>query len=283
MPTGAAIGIGTLGSAAVGASAAKSAAKTQSKAARDAADLQLQMFGQTREDLAPYRDFGSGALPALDRLLGLSSAPPIADFEGYINSTGNRDVLDNYNRLLADPTQKAGLESLGVKDAAGYGKLHYDTFGKTEGRELRQIDPISAELEKMPGYKFLRDQGIKSIGHSLGSRGQTGAQAKGIARFVTGLADTTYSDQVNRLMAAAGIGSGAAAQTGNFGTQTGSNVGQALIGAGTASASGQVGAANAISGGIGNATNMYIANRLLSGGGGGGGGFGSAVSGIWGA
>lgn len=263
MPVGAGIAaVGTIGGAALSSSAAKKAAKTQAQSAQAASDVQLKMFGQTREDLAPYRDYGASATPALSKLLGLSGDS--FDYKGYINDPANKDVLANYNNIMSTPQGAAQLKSMGINTAEQYGKLHYDTFGKTENRAIGS--GVQAQLESLPGYQFARDQGIKSITNAIGSRGLTGAQAKGIARFVTGLADSTYGEQVSRLTGAAALGENAAAQTGNLATQTGSNVGQALIGAGQATAAGQVGSANAISGGISGLSNIYLANKLLGGG-----------------
>jgi len=265
MPVGATISAaGSVASAGIGALGAKSAAKTQAKSAQQAADVQMQMFGQTREDLAPYRDYGASALSPLAKLLGFGGTQTGYDTGAYL--ANNQDVAQAYQTLASTPEGRATLAANGITSADEYAAKHYETYGKPEGRAITAMtggDEISKFLETLPGYKFARDQGIKSIQSSVGSRGQTGAQAKGIARFVTGLADSTYGDQVNRLMAAAGLGQNAAATTGQLSGQTANTVGQSLIGAGTASAAGTVGATNAISGAIGNVTNYLAANKFL--------------------
>lgn len=272
MPTGAAIGAGSVIGGGISALGAKSAAKIQAKSAQQAADVQMKMFGQTREDLAPYRDYGASALSPLAKLLGFGGSQTGYDTSGYLAS--NPDVMQAYQGLAATEEGRASLAANGINSAEDYAAKHYETYGKPEGRAITAMtggDEISKFLETLPGYKFARDQGIQSIQSSVGSRGQTGAQAKGIARFVTGLADSTYGDQVNRLMAAAGLGQNAAATTGQLSGQTANTVGQSLIGAGTASAAGTVGATNAISGAIGNVTNYLAANKFLGMYGGGGG------------
>lgn len=264
MPTGAAIGAGNVIGGGISALGARSAAKIQAKSAQQAADVQMKMFGQTREDLAPYRDYGASALSPLAKLLGFGGSQTGYDTSGYLAS--NPDVMQAYQGLAATEEGRATLAANGITSADEYAAKHYETYGKPEGRAITAMtggDEISKFLETLPGYKFARDQGIKSIQSSVGSRGQTGAQAKGIARFVTGLADSTYGDQVNRLMAAAGLGQNAAATTGQLSGQTANTVGQSLIGAGTASAAGTVGATNAISGAIGNVTNYLAANKFL--------------------
>jgi len=264
MPTGAAIGAGNVIGGGISALGARSAAKIQAKSAQQAADVQMKMFGQTREDLAPYRDYGASALSPLAKLLGFGGTQTGYDTGAYL--ANNQDVAQAYQTLASTPEGRATLAANGITSADEYAAKHYETYGKPEGRAITAMtggDEISKFLETLPGYKFARDQGIKSIQSSVGSRGQTGAQAKGIARFVTGLADSTYGDQVNRLMAAAGLGQNAAATTGQLSGQTANTVGQSLIGAGTASAAGTVGATNAISGAIGNVTNYLAANKFL--------------------
>lgn len=343
MPVGATISAAsTLAGSAIQSSAAKSAAKTQANAANQASQTQLDMFNTIRGDLGQYRDLGSAALPAYQRLLGLSapagsaaSAPKI-DTDAYfaqnpdalanfraLQASGRTDavatdpqafVADHWEKdgsrrtlpmtqaqsagtgsaagtgagtfdwdtyLLTNPDvqrawnvataeQKAELASkYGVTNAQQFAALHYKNNGQQEGRGVESMTDTEAALRSLPGYQFARDQGIASAQRSLGSKGLTGAQLKGVSRFVTGLADQTYGEQVNRLGAAVSAGQNAANQTGAYGTQTASQIGQNQIGAGTAAASGQVGAANTIAGGLGNAGNLYLTSKLLGGGGGG--------------
>jgi hypothetical protein len=59
-----------IGSTAVGLYSANKAAKTQSQAAGQAADISQQQYEQTREDQAPYREAGYNALANLQRTAG---------------------------------------------------------------------------------------------------------------------------------------------------------------------------------------------------------------------
>jgi hypothetical protein len=75
--------IGVGGSAAIQAygahkasKAAKEAAATQSASADQALALQKQMYDQTRQDLAPYRETGNTALSSLSSFLGLPANTP---------------------------------------------------------------------------------------------------------------------------------------------------------------------------------------------------------------
>lgn len=276
MPTGAAIAASTIGSAAIGASAAKSAAKTQADAANQATALQEKIYNQTTGNLQPFTTYGTGALPALNKLLGLdaSGAPvaaPVAPVVGDPNIDAwlkaNPDVVTYYN-------QTPGAQAEGsVQDfAKTIAQQQSDIRGAVPTYTARDVagwtpPPTAQEqaLQQLPGYQFARDQGIQSVNRTLGSTGQTGAQAKGIARFVTGLADQTYNTQVKNLSDAAGLGENAAAGAGNIGATTGANIAGTTVGAGAASAAGTVGAANSINGAIGSGLNAYLTNNILNG------------------
>lgn len=169
-------------SAIVGAVSSQDAANAQKKAAQQASQTEMQMYQQTRSDLAPYRDFGTSTLPQLQGLL-----------------TGN-------------PTTQ------------------------------------QAQLQSLPGYQFTLNQGLQSVQNSAAARGlgNSGAALQGAANYATGLADSTYGNQVNRLLSAAGLGQSAAAQTGGFGAQAAGQVGQNTMTAGNAQAQADLGIASAL-------------------------------------
>lgn len=136
---------------------------------------------------------------------------------------------------------------------------------------------IQAYLESLPGYQFVKQQGIKSIGNKLSATGHGGIDSvygKGLARFVTGLADQTYGEQLARMFQVAGVGQSAANQTGAFGNSAASGaggnlvtgaqaVGNGIVGAANASAAGTVGTANAITGGLNTAAGGLLTNQVL--------------------
>lgn len=336
MPVGAAIGAAGIGSAVIGSSAAKSAAKTQSQAAMQAgqaqleasnraADLQLQMFNTIRGDLSPYRQIGSSALPGISALLGLPTAsgatgagtPQTMISPGAFTAGGlagaapaaaspyaqyvqnNQDLNDFW---AANQGKPGAFNAWGLPDNATidqFGQAHWASNGQGESRSYTPMTAqqamtgsqpagaaaqpalsntgISDYLSNLPGYQFAKDQGVQAVTSSLNARGLgglSGSLGKGIARFVTGLADQTYGEQLDRLMKTAGIGQNAAAQTGTAGTQAASGAagslvggsqayGQGLIGAANASAGGTVGAANAIGAGLNSAANGYLTSRVL--------------------
>ncbi len=54
------------------------------------------------------------------------------------------------------------------------------------------------DLESTPGYQFTLDQGLKGVQNSYAARGlgTSGAAEKGAARYATGLAQSTYNQQL---------------------------------------------------------------------------------------
>lgn len=130
-------------------------------------------------------------------------------------------------------------------------------------------DPSSAlaTLQKMPGYQFTMDQGLKATQNVMTARGlgQSGAALKGAATFATGLAQNNYQGYVNNLQNLANSGSNAAAGLGTIGANTAATQGNNLIGAGNA----QAAAANAQAIPAVNAANasvqqLYLLNGLLN-------------------
>ena len=76
MPVGAIVATvgGGIASSVIGSKAAKKAAKAQTAASRDASDVTLKMYEQTRSDLAPYAGTGGHALSSIADMYGLPNA-----------------------------------------------------------------------------------------------------------------------------------------------------------------------------------------------------------------
>lgn len=193
--------------------AAKDAAKTQAGAAGQATDRALAQYQQTRDDLAPYRAYGTEAGGQLSNRLTQLSAP---------------------------------------------------------------FNPTQADLEATPGYQFTLSQGLQGVQNSAAARGLgiSGAALKGAAQYATGLADSTYKAQFdidqanktnsfNKLLSMTNLGQSAATNTGHIATAGLQNANNFATSGANATASGTIGAANAISGGVNNGLNNYLMYSLL--------------------
>lgn len=176
----------------------------------------------------------------------------------------------------------------------------YMDLGKTSIGGLQQIlnggylntpfsfNPTQQQLEQTPGYQFTLGQGLKNTNNALAAKGLnlSGAQAKGLADYTTGLASNTYqqqyqnalnsyltnynmaSNQAQRYQGLVGLGENAAAGVGNAGLQAANNAGNYLTSGANASAAGTVGAANAINQGLGSLGGSALLYKLMNNGGG---------------
>lgn len=174
----------------------------------------------------------------------------------------------------ADAQGAAAAQASGTQQAM-YGQtradlMPYNLAGQDATARLREMasgDPakLQAMLEALPGYQFSRTQGLKAVQNQYGARGLglSGAAQKGAATFAVGLADQTFGDQWNRLMGLATLGENAAAQTGAYGTQTATNVGNNLIGAANAQAAASIAQGQAVGNAANTISNMYVTNSLL--------------------
>lgn len=153
------------------------------------------------------------------------------------------------------------------------------------------------EFQADPGYAFRLKEGLRALDRSAAARGGllSGNQLRGVTEYGQNLASQEYTNAFNRyqaeraarmqpLQSLAGVGQSAsntlAGAAGQLGTgianaygqlgagtasaygQLGQNVGANLIGAGNARASGYMGMANALTGGMGQFLN-YQQNQAL--------------------
>lgn len=208
------------------AGAATSAANTQANAARQAAAIQESQFLTTQANLAPY-------------------------------VTAGQVALNKYQQLTGTGPFTSGTAPL-------------------DAPLTRPFQPTTAELANTPGYQFVRDQGLQATQNSFAAQGlgSSGAALKGAANYAEGLAGTTYQQQFQNYLqqnaqiaglvgGPISIGENAAAQTGNIGMQTAAGVGNTLTSGAAASAAGQIGAANAVTNGLGGLASAGSNTALL--------------------
>lgn len=145
------------------------------------------------------------------------------------------------------------------------------------------FNPTQQQLESTPGYQFTLKQGLNTVNNQLAAKGLnlSGAQARGIADYTTGLASNTYQqqyqnalqnfqtnygvaqNQFGQLSGLVGLGENAAAGVGNAGMQTAQNAGNLLTQGANAQAAGTIGSANALNAGLGSVSNSGLLYSLL--------------------
>lgn len=127
----------------------------------------------------------------------------------------------------------------------------------------RLQDPNAFQSD--PGYNFIRSEGMRGIERSAAARGGafSGNALRALSQFNNGLASQDFGNWWNRQAGLAGVGQAATTNLGQFGANASTNIGNAMMGAGEARASGVMGQANSITGGI----NSGLSNFLLQRGG----------------
>jgi hypothetical protein len=269
------------GSAILGAVASNKASKRQSKAAKNAAQLQQQQYEQTRADQMPFLQAGYGSLNRLNELLGITPAG------------GGEDFIPEFDEaayLRANPDVAASV----ARGATASGLAHYNKYGRREGRAMPMttdpsLAPRSADFGKYgrdfamsdyqadPGYAFRLSEGMKALDRQAAARGglMSGGALKAATRFGQDLGSQEYQNafnryQVNRsnqltpLQSMAGMGQTTAQQLGSAGQNYATNAGNAYGAAAQAQASGYMGAANAIGQGVGQYVGYQSNNNLLA-------------------
>ena len=218
----------------MGADAAKSAAGTQAQSARDALDFQKQQFNTIQQQTTGGRAAGANALNQLGAL-----------------GSGTYQMYD------------ANGNPIGAGIGSGYLTQQY-----TPEEFAKGIDP---------GYQFRLQQGQEATNRmaNMGGGLISGNALKGAQDYTQGLASTEFGNAFNRfqtgrqniyntLAGIAGLGQNMTNTSAQAGGQAATAVGNTLQNIGAAQASGTVGAANAITGGIQNAGNQYYLSKLLA-------------------
>jgi len=234
MPVGYAMAGANIVSGIMGADAAKSAADTQAQSAREALDFQRQQYNTIQQQTTGGRAAGANALNTLGSL-----------------GSGTYQMYD----VNGNPTG-AGIGS-------GYLTQQY-----TPEEFAKGIDP---------GYQFRLQQGQEATNRmaNMGGGMISGNALKGAQDYTQGLASTEFGNAFNRfqtgrqniyntLAGIAGLGQNMTNTSATAAGNAANTIGNTIQGLGAAQASGTVGAANAISGGIQNAGNQYYLSQLLA-------------------
>lgn len=222
----------------------------------------------------PGAALGAGA-SIVGGLLGADAAESAADTQAAAADRASQVQWDMFQQQREDfaPWRQAGTAAvnrlaqlLGVSEdssAPGYGSL-LRTFTRSD-------------FQADPGYQFRLDEGRRALETSAAARGGllSGRTLKDLTSYGQGLASQEYqnaynrfnNDQTtifNRLSGLAGTGQQANNTLAALGSNTASQVGSNIIGAGNAAAAGQVGAANAWANALGQGMSYYQTNQLMN-------------------
>jgi hypothetical protein len=158
----------------------------------------------------------------------------------------------------------------------------YRAAGQTA---LNALTPLATNYQKFgmdqftqdPGYAFRLSEGQKALDRQAAARGGliSGGALKAAQRYGQEMGSQEYTNafnryqternaQLNPLQSLAGVGQTTASQLGQFGATNAANVGNLMTGGAAAQAAGQVGAANAFTGGLGTYINYNQGNNLVN-------------------
>lgn len=124
----------------VGAVTGKQAADAQSDAARDAANVQREIYYQSREDLQPFRDGGVNALGALQFETGLVPQPD--GYSGFRATPGYQfRVNEGARAIQSGAAARGGLNSGATMKALT--RFGQDIAGEEYGNYLNRLGAMS--------------------------------------------------------------------------------------------------------------------------------------------
>ena len=126
-----------------------------------------------------------------------------------------------------------------------------------QGQWAQSANPSSLaqmQMQMDPGYRFRLAQGMDTVQNSAAARGGllSGNTLKALSDYGQNSASNEYMNAFNRLAGISGTGQAQANTLGTLGANTATNVGNNMLNAGQARASGYAGQANAVNGLIDN-------------------------------
>jgi hypothetical protein len=162
------------------------------------------------------------------------------------------------------------------EDLAPYRAAGVNALGKLEGMaDYTMFGP--EQFSRDPGYGFRLSEGQKQLDRQTAIRGGqiSGSALKAAQRFGQEMGSQEYSNAFNRYQieraaklgpyqSLANVGQTTANQLGTFGAANAANVGNLMTGGAAANAAGQVGVANAFTGGVGQYLNYSQGTNLLN-------------------
>lgn len=262
--------------------AASSAAGQQAAGQAQSLAFQQQMYGQSQQNLAPYLTGGGLANTELLTRLGLGGSPG-----GYTNSYSD-PAWQKYIQqggYTGDPTIGGAATDTPAWQAernqiANTGAMDIDSNNPNYGSLLHQFDANDLTTNLAPNYAFMLDQGQQANKNAanLGGGLLGGNALQGLDTFTQNYAQNAYQQAYNnyntnqnniftRLSGVAQTGQNSAVNAASNAINAGQSMGQTAANIGTAQAGGTIGSANALAGGLNNASSYYQLGQIMNGGG----------------
>lgn len=291
--------VGSVAGALIGGDAAGDAADTQAAAADRSTALQREMFDQTRQDQAPYRNIGYSGLNQLAMLLGLDDPTAQSETEAQLRER----LLSQYSTPGTPASSQmvgGGRESDGwsVTTPGTPGTVNEDALNaaiRAQMAQQRQAatayrnNPLfgsmnrtftGADLQNEPGYIFGMNQGVQARDRSASANGSlySGAQMKALNRFGQDYGGTKFNEAFNRdqtnkntafnrLASITGLGQTANSQIQSAGQNYANQASNNMIGAGNARAAAGIAQGNAWQNALNQGISAYGRSRQPSYGG----------------
>ena len=228
------IAAAVVGSAAIGAYGANSAADTQAQAAKAGQDQQLTMFNTQNAQNAPFRGAGYSALNTIGSLLP-------GQYQQY-DAQGNPTTTGLGSGYL---TQQFTNEDLNANLSPNY------AFNLEQGQGgVRNLANSAGGLIGGNAIKGIEDYTQNFAGNSY----------QNAFNNFQGQRTNIY----NTLAGISGLGQTANQTTANLSSNTANAISSLGVGAANANAAGTIGTANAFSGGLNTLGNMQYVNSLLA-------------------
>ena len=190
----------------------------------------------------------------------------------WVNLGGNllnSAIGYNASQNAADAQMQSGRESNALQKYM-FDQIRQDNLPALDARNFgltgyRNLLANPSSITSDPGYQLGLNQGMQAYDNSGAARGMrlSGGQAKALTRFGNDYAGTKLDQSLNRYGNLSGLGQVGAGTIANAGQNYATNAGNTLTGMGNAAASGYIGGANAVSGGVNNFLRSWNEQQLL--------------------
>lgn len=210
--------------------------------------------------------------------MGIETALLVSAGASLIGSSMQAGASTDAAGMQAESTRYASdiqkeMFDIQNKQQAPYRKAGYGALTRIGELLPGLTAPVSREeIMGLPGYEFAMEQGTGAARQMMNVGGGGSNVDRAAQKFAIDYTLGTAMPQViaqrqniyNTLAGIAGIGQTAQGQTSALAQNVAGNIGQAAIGGATALGAGQIGAANAYAGAMGNIGNTAMMYSLLN-------------------